>query len=173
MGAKKKQIKNRVPKLIDLEVMKQEARLKKLQPTLVGLEMMEGTVMALSIVPGISGHPVEIELNGPDLNVTTFEFDDCIDYSILPSIPVDSRIILAAASEGSNGYLDNYVASIATIMAACLGELKVELIEPDHAQAVFEYPVVRFTFVIGQKEFFTSVHLCEVEQYLIPLTKAE
>ena len=173
MSAKKKQIKNKAPKLIDLEVMKQEARLKKLQPTLVGLELAEGTEMALSIVPGISGHPVEIELNGPDLRVTTIELDDCLDYAILPSIPIDSRIMLAAASEGSEGYLDNYVASIATIMAACLGELKVELIEPDHAEAVFEYPVVRFTFVIGQKEFFTSVHLCEVEQFFVLPTKAE
>jgi len=171
-GMSGKKNDKKAPKLIDLELMQQELKLRKLHPILIGLELAEGTEMALSIVPGKSGHPLELEINGPDLQVITFEFDECIDYSILPSIPIDSRIILAAASEDVPGYLDHYVANIASVMAACLGELKVEFIEPTNSDSISEVDIVHFTFTIGEKEFFTTATVHEVEHLMNFLPKA-
>lgn len=162
----RKKTDKKIPKLIDQDVMQQELKLRKLRPILVGLELAKGTEMALSIVPGVSGHPLVLEINGPDLNVLTLEFHECIDYSTLPSIPIDSRIIMAAASEGAPGYLEHYVANIASIMAACLGQLKIELIEPTHPDPISEVDVVLFTFTLGHKEYIYTATVHEVEWHL-------
>lgn len=171
MSSKKKTVKKKLLKQIDLKVMKQEARYTSLQPTLVGLELVEGTCIRLSIAPGSSGHPMMLDFNGPDHGATPFEFDECIDYSILPMVPIDSRIVLAAASDGDTGFLENYVASIAAIMAASLGELKIELIEPDHPESVTEFDAVEFTFTIGKKKFSLARPLSRVEAFLQPIAK--